>query len=159
MQSSTAAEVPRGGGIEALAPLPMAAAADLQGHLMIANHDLERLHALLGDACAALLAGFHGAAEALRRDEGAGEAATAAASSDALAALGGAVTALQFHDLASQLIAHTSQRLRHCAERLGRDAFCGADDADEDAALVAEAPLRPNPVTQAEMDAGSVELF
>ena len=32
------------------------------------------------------------------------------------------------------------------------------DDEDEDA-LVEDAPLRPNPVTQDEMDAGSIELF
>ena len=67
-----------------------------------------------------------------------------------------AVTALQFQDLASQLIAHTHQRLRNCADQLARDAF--GPDADGEA-VVAPAPLRPNPVTQDEMDAGSVELF
>ena len=70
--------------------------------------------------------------------------------------LGGAVTALQFQDMASQLIAHTNQRLRNCADQLARDAF--GPDADGEA-VVAAAPLRPNPVTQDEMDAGSVELF
>jgi hypothetical protein len=33
------------------------------------------------------------------------------------------------------------------------------DDDEDGAAAVTEAPLRPNPVTQDEMDAGSVELF
>jgi hypothetical protein len=66
------------------------------------------------------------------------------------------VTALQFQDMASQLIAHTQRRLRGCADRLA----CDALDDDEDGDAVVEAPpLRPNPVTQDEMDAGSIELF
>jgi len=70
--------------------------------------------------------------------------------------LGGAVTALQFQDMASQLIHHTHKRLRSCVDRLAREAF--ADDEDGQAAAE-EPPLRPNPVTQAEMDVGSIELF
>ena len=42
--------------------------------------------------------------------------------------LGGAVTALQFQDMASQLITHTDRRLRSCADRLARDAM--GDDED-----------------------------
>ena len=76
---------------------------------------------------------------------------------DAMQNLAGAVTALQFQDMATQLIAHTSQRLRNCADQLARDTF-GMDDEDG-AAVVEIAPLRPNPVTQDEMDAGSIELF
>ena len=74
------------------------------------------------------------------------------------AAFGGgvAVTALQFQDMASQLIIHTSKRLRSCADRLARETM-GEDEEGE--AVAEEAPLRPNPVTQDEMDAGSVELF
>jgi hypothetical protein len=64
--------------------------------------------------------------------------------------------ALQFQDMATQLIAHTAKRLRHCADRLARDAF--TDDGDDDIVIEA-APLRPNPVTQSEMDTGFVELF
>ena len=32
-------------------------------------------------------------------------------------------------------------------------------DDEDGCAVVAHAPLRPNPVTQDEMDAGSIELF
>jgi hypothetical protein len=67
-----------------------------------------------------------------------------------------AVKALQFQDMASQLITHTSGRLRNCADRLARDAFVGDEDGE---AVVDEAPLRANPVTQSEMDTGFVELF
>ena len=70
--------------------------------------------------------------------------------------LGVAITALQFQDMASQLIAHTHQRLRNCADRLANETM-GEDE--EGTAVVEAAPLRPNPVTQDEMDAGSVELF
>jgi hypothetical protein len=68
----------------------------------------------------------------------------------------GAVTALQFQDMASQLVSHTQRRLRNCADRLARDVM--GDDEDGET-VIEEAPLRPNPVTQDEMDAGSVELF
>jgi hypothetical protein len=67
-----------------------------------------------------------------------------------------AVKALQFQDMASQLIAHTGARLRNCADRLARDAFVGDEDGE---AVVDAAPLRANPVTQSEMDTGFVELF
>ena len=69
--------------------------------------------------------------------------------------VGGAITALQFQDMASQLVDHTQRRLRHCADCLARDVM-GDDDGQT---VVEAAPLRPNPVTQDEMDAGSIELF
>ena len=137
------------------APVPLLWAADLQDHLMTAGHDLDRLQRLLADSCDALLEHFQAAV-------GRVEALAAAPGADAEALgglreqLGGAVTALQFQGMASQLIAHTNQRLRNCADQLARDAF--GPDADGEA-VVAAAPLRPNPVTQDEMDAGSVELF
>ena len=71
--------------------------------------------------------------------------------------LAGAITALQFHDMAIQLIAHPQKRLRSCADRIARDAM-GEDDEDG-SAIVEDGPGRPNPVTQDEMDAGSIELF
>jgi hypothetical protein len=75
---------------------------------------------------------------------------------EAQRALSGAIVALQFQDMATQLIAHTTKRLRNCADRLARDAM--GDDEDGEA-VIDDMPLRPNPVTQDEMDAGSVELF
>ena len=59
--------------------------------------------------------------------------------------------------MAIQLIAHTQKRLRSCADRIARDAM-GEDDEDG-SAIVEDGPGRPNPVTQDEMDAGSIELF
>ncbi len=133
-------------------------AAALQDHLLSAHHDLERLERLINDACDSLLQGFQGAATQIEtamskpdrksRDDGDLQAS--------VQALYSTVTALQFHDMATQLIQHTSQRLRSCADQLAQDAL-GADG--DEGIVVERAPMRPNPVTQDEMDAGSVELF
>jgi hypothetical protein len=135
--------------------LSLMVAADLQDHLMVASNDLERLQRLLDDASQALMTHFTQAAQrieaALQAIEGEAEGMHEVRSS-----LGGAITALQFQDMATQLIAHTTRRLRNCADRLARDAM-GEDE--DGAAVVEEPPLRPNPVTQDEMDAGSIELF
>ena len=135
------------------------AAAELQDHLMVAGNDLERLQRLLSDAGDSLMAHFYGASAELKRLLQAA-AAHPEISGDqlhnAMQHMAGAITAMQFQDMASQLIAHTARRLRNCADRIASDAM---GDDEDGAALVEEAPLRPNPVTQDEMDAGSVELF
>ncbi len=139
--------------------MPLMAAADLQDHLMTASNDLDRLQTLLSDACDTLMQRFHGASEHLRAMRAQPQHATEdeeAAFNDLMQNLAGAVTALQFQDMASQLINHTHKRLRSCVDRLALEAF-----AEEDDGFVAleEVPLRPNPVTQGEMDVGSIELF
>ena len=118
---------------------------------MTASNDLDRLQALLSHACDELMVSFHGASEHIRAIDPSGDTFDAV-----LERLGGAITALQFQDMASQLIAHTHRRLRNCADRIARETM---GDDEEGAAIVEEAPLRPNPVTQDEMDAGSIELF
>lgn len=137
--------------------VPTLLAADLQDHLMTASNDLDRLQRLLADATTTLLEHFHGLSEQIDRLRtelsGAVDVQTI---ERARQALGGAVIALQFQDMASQLITHTDKRLKSCADRLARDAL--ADD-DDGAPLTMPAPLRPNPVTQDEVDAGSIELF
>lgn len=155
MQAQGAATPP------ATSALTLLAAADLQDHLMVVSNDLERLQRLLDDASSALIGHFAGATRHLDAVHHAvlqaGPDADPAALRDLRSARGGAITALQFQDLATQLIAHTSQRLRSCVDRLGHDVFAGGDD--DDPGLMEQAPLRPNPVTQDEVDAGSVELF
>ena len=140
---------------EGSSPLPLLAAADLQDHLMTASNDLERLQTLLEHACDQLAQSFYGASEQLRalmEQQQAG----ADVYPQLMQQLGGAVTALQFQDMASQLIDHTNRRLRSCADQIARVAM---GDDEDGTAVVEEAPLRPNPVTQDEMDAGSIELF
>lgn len=140
------------------ARLPLAAAAELQDDLLVASSDLERLQRLLNDASDSLLGHFHGAAREL---EGLRQAAAATpAALDApplersMSHVTGAITAMQFQDLAAQLIAHTTLRLRGCADRLARQTL-----DDDRPPAVASPPQRPNPVSQLEMDAGSIELF
>jgi hypothetical protein len=137
------------------AGLPLLAAAELQDHLMTATNDLDRLQNLLSEACDTLLQSFHGASE---RMQALGEAPQAAAETVAQvqARLGQAVMALQFQDMASQLIHHTSRRLRSCADRIAQEAM--GDDEDGEG-VVEDAPLRPNPVVQEDMNAGSIDLF
>ena len=152
-ETSTAADLDG-----ALAPMPLLAAAELQDHLMTVTNDLERLQRLLDDAGEALSTHFYSASNQamslLSQSDGTpGSEGLKQIMQD----IAGAITALQFQDMATQLIAHTGQRLRNCADQLARDAF-GVDDEDG-AAIVEIAPLRPNPVTQDEMDAGSIELF
>jgi hypothetical protein len=143
--------------------LPLLAAADLQDHLMVASHDLERLQRLLDDASETLSGHFYGASSQLNDLMRAASAEPGATAGDteamqgAMQNLAGAITALQFHDMAIQLIAHTQKRLRSCADRIARDAM--GDDDEDGSAIVEDGPGRPNPVTQDEMDAGSIELF
>ena len=139
--------------------MDLLAAADLQDHLMVASNDLERLQRLLSDACDSLLEHFYGASGELRgllHDAATQAALDAPQLHKAMEHMAGAITAMQFQDMASQLVAHATKRLRNCADRIARDTM--GDDEDGEA-VVEEAPMRPNPVTQDEMDAGSVELF
>jgi hypothetical protein len=138
------------------AEMSLLLAAELQDHLMTASHDLERLQRLLDDACVVLMEGFHGTAGQLNVVIDLGHDVTPHLE-EVRQTLFKTVTALQFQDLATQLIAHTNKRLRTCADQIARDAL--GDDDPDGAAVVDDTPLRPNPVTQDEVDAGSVELF
>ncbi len=139
--------------------MPLLVAAELQDHLMVASNDLERLQRLIGDAGDSLLGHFHGVTgelQALLTTAGQHPQLAAAPLNKAMQHMAGAIIAMQFQDMATQLVDHTTQRLRSCVDRLASDTM---GDDEDGAAVVAMAPLRPNPVTQDEMDAGSVELF
>jgi hypothetical protein len=130
------------------------AVADLHSHLLSGAHDLDRLQMLLSNACASLLQGFYGATDQMRTLLDTPTVADDEAFERAMQHLDTAVTALQFQDMASQLISHTHRRLQSCADRLAKDA-CQCNEA----ALAQLPPIHPNPVAQTLMDAGSVELF
>jgi hypothetical protein len=141
------------------ASFTLLSAAEVQDHLMAVTNDLERLQRLLDDAGETLSTHFF-AASAQLQDLAAkleqGQPLQPGALGGVLDHVAQAIIALQFQDMSTQLIAHTSLRLRASADVLARDTF--GDDEDGEAAVI-EAPLRPNPVTQDEVDAGSVELF
>ncbi len=136
--------------------MPLLLAANLQDHLMTASNDLERLQRLLDDACTALMEGFHDSAGQLGTVIDLGHEVSPHLH-EVRQTLFKAVTALQFQDMATQLIDHTNKRLRNCTDQIARNAL--GDDDPDGSAVVEEGPLKPNPVTQDEMDAGSVELF
>ena len=133
--------------------LPVMLVAEVQDSLLVVVHDLARLDGLLAHTMENLMERFTSASATL--------ADPALVDSEALdtvrAALRSAVTELQFQDMASQLINHTSKILQGCAYRLASESM-GQEDG-EAVPFVEEVPERPNPVTQDEMDAGSIELF
>lgn len=133
--------------------LPVMLVAELQDSLLVVVHDLSRLDNLLAHTMENLMERFTSASANL--------ADPALAESEALegvrSSLRAAVTELQFQDMASQLIVHTSKILQGCAYRLAAESM-GMEDG-EAVPFVEEVPERPNPVTQDEMDAGSIELF
>lgn len=139
--------------------LPLLVAADLQDQLMMVTNDLERLQRLLDDASETLSVHFYGATHHINqvlRLEAVKVLPDGGGMHAAMQDMASAITALQFHDMATQLISHTHRRLRACVDRIAQDAM--GDDPDGPA-VIETMPLRPNPVTQDEMDAGSVELF
>lgn len=133
--------------------LPVMLVAEVQDSLLVVVHDLKRLDGLLANTMENLMQRFTAASAdlsdpalvAMRELEG------------VRATLHAAVTELQFQDMASQLIVHTSKILQGCAYRLASDSM-GSEDG-EAVPFVEDVPDRPNPVTQDEMQAGSIELF
>jgi hypothetical protein len=127
--------------------------AEVQDSLLVVVHDLSRLDGLLAHTMENLMERFTSASANL-----ANPALMSTPELDIVrSTLRSAVTELQFQDMASQLIIHTSKILQGCAYRLASESM-GAEDG-EAVPFVEEVPERPNPVTQDEMDAGSVELF
>jgi hypothetical protein len=133
--------------------LPVMLVAEVQDSLLVVVHDLTRLDGLLAHTMENLMERFTTASASL-----ANPALTDAKElDDVRSSLRAAVTELQFQDMASQLINHTSKILQGCAYRLASESM-GMEDG-EALPFVEEVPERPNPVTQDEMDAGSIELF
>lgn len=152
MQSSLAASA--SSCDEPVVRLPVMVAAELQDSLLVVMHDLQRLEGLLSHATDNLLSRFGEANNVLSDSAVQGAPELDAARS----ALRSAVTELQFHDMATQLIWHTTKVLQGCAFRLAAEAM-GTEEGEEAASFDNIMPDRPNPVTQSEMDAGSIDLF
>ena len=135
--------------------VPVMVAAKLQDSLLVVMHDLHRLEGLLNHATDNLLERF-GEANAVLTDAVVSDSPELIA---ARSALRNAVTELQFQDMASQLIWHTTKVLQGCAFRLAAEAMGEDEEGEQAAPFVDMAPDRPNPVTQSEMEAGSIDLF
>jgi hypothetical protein len=126
-------------------------AVAMQDQILIVAHDLDRLKRVLKDAFAQLSGAVYAAGVAL----GGLEADGAARSETPEVLAGHALIALQFDDIATQLIDHAALRLRHCSDRLARAAF----PADPDDAPLEPPPLGHGPIASTEMSAGAIELF
>jgi len=133
-----------------IAPLNPADVVELQDQLLEAATDLERLSLLLDDAAAQLMGRFSAADAQLG-----GPAADNDPRESARRELAGAVTALQFQDMAAQILTHTVTRIRVVAD------FLGTHIDTEDGVVPAPLQLvqRHCPVMQREVEAGSIELF
>jgi len=136
---------------EPVIEMSVAVVSDLQDSLLVAMNDLKRLEGLLDHATANLLDRFN---HALLTVEQLPDAALRA---ELQASLHQAVMELQFHDLSSQLLLHIGKMLKGCAYVLADQAL--EPDENETGIVVTHMPKNPNPVTQSEMDAGSIELF
>lgn len=133
--------------------MPVMLVAEVQDSLLVVVHDLTRLDGLLAHTMENLMERFTAASADLASPN-----LIASPELDVVrSTLRAAVTELQFQDMASQLITHTSKILQGCAYRLASESM-GAEDG-EAVPFVEEVPDRPNPVTQDEMDAGSIDLF
>lgn len=133
--------------------LPVMMVAEVQDSLLVVVHDLNRLDGLLAHAMENLMQRFTEASADLSEPQ----LMAFKELGGVRAGLRAAVTELQFQDMASQLIVHTSKILQGCAYRLASESM-GMEDG-EAVPFVEEVPERPNPVTQDEMEAGSIELF
>lgn len=127
--------------------------AEVQDSLLVVVHDLKRLDGLLAHTMDTLMQRF----TSVSADLSDPALATLRELESVRTTLNAAVTELQFQDMASQLILHTSKILQGCAYRLAADSM-GSEDG-EAVPFVEDVPERPNPVTQDEMQAGSIELF
>ena len=133
--------------------LPVNLVADLQDALLMAMTDLKRLEGLLDHATDNLLQRFSTANEALGHLTGNDNVDLI----HVRQSLHQAVTELQFHDMATQLIAHTGKVLQGCAWKLADESM--EPEEGELPMCVDPTPERPSPVAQNEMDAGSIDLF
>ena len=127
--------------------------AEVQDSLLVVVHDLKWFDGLLVHTMDNLMQCFTSASADLSDPA----LATLRELESVRATLNAAVTELQFQDMASQLIVHTSKILQGCAYRLASDSM-GSEDG-EAVPFVEDVPDRPNPVTHDEMQAGSIELF
>jgi hypothetical protein len=140
-----------------------------------ARAELEKLERLLADAGARLVASFERLCAAAARGvtyiapraaandaPGGGAAAAACAGADDVArAAGEAVTALQFQDLASQLVGHTAARLEALERMAGELARLPEASMPElcEALAAACSARGASPVGQGRMSEGGIELF
>ena len=148
----TPADLPDTAGASMPVSVPL---TELRVHLHAVSNDLERLTLLLGEAATQLLSGFaaaHARLDAAPVIPGPGPLVDLTRS--VRADLQDAMSALQFQDLASQLVDHSVRRIRAVADILD------APDGDPKLSWASARMIGKNcPVAQLGMSAGTVVLF
>jgi len=105
--------------------MPVMVVAEVQDSLLVVVHDLNRLDGLLAHTMENLMERFTAASANL-----AAPGLVDAKELDIVrSTLRAAVTELQFQDMASQLITHTSKILQGCAYRLASESM-GSEDGE-----------------------------
>jgi hypothetical protein len=133
--------------------LPVLLVAEVQDSILVVVNDLKRLDSLLAHTMNNLMDRFTTVNFFLAH----ADLQLIPELNEVRKILHNAVTELQFQDMSSQLIIHTLKTLQGCAYRLAAESM---DNEDGEAVpFVEDVPDRPNPVTQDEMEAGSIELF
>jgi hypothetical protein len=126
-----------------------------------ARTELDRLRCLIDDASARLMASFDVISTLSGNGRKAVQTGSDAVTQDIVQAVDNAVSALQFQDMANQLVGHAVQRielLEKITESLGRLPEVSVDELTQavDATTCAHGA---GPVDQACMTGGSVDLF
>ncbi len=120
-----------------------------------ARSELDRLRSLIDDAAERLMASFNEIGEISARQ------VMPSPMQDMEQAVGEAVSALQFQDMANQLVGHAVRRIE-LLERIAASLTRLPDLSEDDLAneIAGSVCTRPNgPVEQACMSGGSVDLF
>ncbi len=141
-------------------PIGIEALAGVQEAILSVTTDIKRLEGLLDHAASNLIERFGAAAalcEQVKQSTTANQAIENKLLDQLQDTLNKAVIEVQFHDMATQLLTHSRKVLDACSDQLAEQALGFSDE--EDGARAAPIPTRLNPVTQSEMDAGTIELF
>jgi len=125
---------------------PARLVAEMQDEILSAGTELERLERLLTDAFTTLMSRFSNAHELVMASGNPDPAL--------LGEFHGVMTALQFQDMSSQLIAHARRRLGSVA-----DCLAGLTATSDEEVCQVQWVQRACPVAQRAVDAGSIELF
>lgn len=131
-----------------------------QEQVRSARLDLDRLRSLIDDASARLLESFDVIGTFSKSRRVAALDGFDVMNEDVERAVGNAISAMQFQDMATQLVGHAAQRmalLEKIAESLSR--MPEAPIAELAAAVANATCGRRSPVEQAGMAGGAVELF
>lgn len=126
-----------------------------------ARLDLDRLRSLINDASARLMTSFDVIGALAKNRRNSVPNGSDAVVGDVEQAVNSAVSALQFQDMATQLVGHAAQRialLEKITESLGRLPEVSIDELTA-AVAATNCEHHTGPVEQASVTGGSVELF